>query len=200
MNYLKDKRLRTLYSKLTTLADECVDELRDIGIYEDISPNISYEVNTRAKNRLGVCRHRRGSEYYTYHIVGISDWVLEKFSNHDIKNVIIHELLHTIEGCNNHGYKWQDYANAVNYRTNYHITRTENLKDLCIRNGVDYEEFNNNMYKYEITCKKCGATWHKHKLLGRHLLYYKSGNMRHRACGGTTFMIKDIKLGKVIVE
>ena len=41
MNYLKDKRLRVLYSKLTTLADECASELRDIGIYEDISPNIT---------------------------------------------------------------------------------------------------------------------------------------------------------------
>ena len=49
-----------------------------------------------------------------------------------IREVIFHELLHTIRGCMNHGVPWQTYAGFVDrdFRTNIlynHIHRVRNL-------------------------------------------------------------------------
>ena len=200
MSYETYKKHYNLYSKLYDLKDECIDELDTIGYKDKLGRIDEWQVNTRAKNRLGVCRHRHTTYGIKYNIIGISDWVLEKFADKDIKNVIMHELLHTIDGCNNHGELWKRYARKVSHELGYNITRTENIQALCERNGIDYSEFENNSYKYEITCKKCGATWHKHKLTKNYLFYYRNNKMTHTSCGGKEFIVKDIKLGKVIVE
>ncbi len=140
------------YDKLIRLKNESLKELASIDVKKYLGTIEKYEVNTRAKNRLGVCRHRR-SMGYTYNIIGVSDWVLEKFSDKDIKDTIIHELLHTIEGCNNHGRKWQQYARLVNRELGYNISTCANMKKLCADNNIDFDTFVNDSYKYEITCK-----------------------------------------------
>lgn len=40
-----------------------------------------------------------------------------------IQMTIVHELLHTCEGCFNHGAKWKYYAEVMNNKYGYQITR-----------------------------------------------------------------------------
>jgi hypothetical protein len=185
--------------KLERLKQECFNELGSIDMLSKIAEDITWEINTRAKNRLGVCKHRY-SMGYTYHTIGISDWVLENFSDKDIKDTIIHELLHTIEGCNNHGHKWQYYASYVNNMLGYNISRLASMSELCERNGIKYEEFKTSTYKYAIRCKKCGKTFYKNRLSKDMIRYYKAHDIRHKNCGGDEFVITDLKSGKIIVE
>ena len=140
----------TLNQKLQRLAKESEKELRDIGLGKMLKDNIRYTINYRAKKRLGQCCEKQD--------INISSWLLEIGLDHDIKNTIIHEILHTFKDTIGHKAKWQYYASYVNNRTNYHITRTTSINKI-------YEKANKVRtrrevsYKYEITNEKCSKEY-----------------------------------------
>lgn len=67
-----------------------------------------------------------------------------------LENTIIHELIHTIPGCMNHGPKFKFYADAVNmrYGNKYHISRCNSMAD----EGIIKER---RPIKYIIECNNC---------------------------------------------
>lgn len=184
--------------KLLELKDDCMYELDSIGLADMIGEIETWYVDKRATRRLGVCKHRK-SMGYVYNNIGISSWLLKDFDEKTIKNTIIHEILHTFEGCNNHGYKWQKYADIVNTKLGYNIKRLSSLETICENNDIDYNKYENVHYKYKGTCKKCGYVWHQQRLSSHALLSYKLGRMTHSVCGGHEFEIIDTKSGVKIV-
>ena len=185
-------------SKLKELFNECICELNGIGFEKLIAANIHYNISRNAKRRLGNC-HREtliNDEYYF--TISISEWLLLNFNDDTIKNTIMHELLHTIKDCFNHGYMWQRYANMVNEKLGYNIKRVSSVSNLCEKNGIDYVGFADNLHRYKITCGKCGMTHYKDRLTNKRIKQYTTGCMRHRTCGGTCFTIEDLKSGSVI--
>lgn len=130
---------------LEMVANECIVELNDCNIR--INKVKEIKVNNRAKNRLGICRRING-EY----IIEISDILL---SNNvplkSLKQTILHELLHTCDGCMNHKEKWKRYANIVNKKYGYNISRVTNMREI----GIDIDNIDLG-YKYKATCKCCG--------------------------------------------
>ena len=119
----------TLNQKLQRLAKESEKELRDIGLGKMIPKNLNFTINYKAKNRLGQCVDKRD--------INISSWLLEIGLDHDIKDTIIHEILHTFKDTIGHKAKWQYYARYVNNRTDYHITRLANIDDIYAR-AIDF--------------------------------------------------------------
>ena len=115
----------TLNQKLQRLAKESEKELRDIGLGKMIPKNLNFTINYKAKNRLGQCVKKRD--------INISSWLLEIGLDHDIKNTIIHEILHTFKDTIGHKAKWQYYARYVNNRTDYNITRTTSIDNIYAR-------------------------------------------------------------------
>lgn len=184
-----------LNEKLMRLVKECENELKSISLDTKLNKRITYEVNYKAKKRLGQCCYN-GLDYVT---INISSWLLESFSDKDVKNTIMHEIIHTFDDCNNHGSEWQRYANMVNRCLGYNIKRLCNINELCKRNDIDIDTFNNR-YKYEITCKTCGRVFHTYKMSAWTKTCYKSGNCTHRSCGGHTFKVVDLKENKVICD
>ena len=90
---------------------------------------------------------------------------LLKCNRYLIKNVIAHELIHTVQGCFNHGYMFRAYANKLN-RLGYNVEIKNNDK-----------QFGQNIqYKYKLTCLKCGKVFYRHRLA--------KGDIRHSSCGG----------------
>ena len=130
---------------LTTYALECMEELDSIGIeYGNI---IDFTVNTRAKKRWGQCKAVPGG-----YLININEALLnEKNSEDGLKNTIMHELLHSCEGCMNHGQKWKEVVGIVNRKLGYGIKTTSSSAE----KGV-LEETRNIKVKYRIVCKKCG--------------------------------------------
>lgn len=168
--------METLNEKLKRLAKECENELREIGLENKLKSDIIYSINYRAKRRLGQCCSKR--------YINISSWLLEIGSDDDIKNTIIHEILHTFDDTIGHKERWQYYARYVSNRTNYHITRTANANEIYVKANIE------RTFKYKITCKKCGKVFYQQRMTQRTMKNYEEGNMFHRSCGGKEFIIE----------
>ena len=118
-----------------------------------------------------------GKKYYTIQIAEklLSDEVEDKH----LMSTIVHEILHTVDGCMTHKGKWKVLADE--------ITRTS---DLVIKRVTSAEEKNINVqeaYKYVCRCDKCGYEIGKERMSQ----FIKYPNLyTHRNCGGHFTRIK----------
>ena len=181
--------MKILEEKLKRLVKESEKELQAIGLGDKLKSDIKYTINYKAKKRLGQCCKKQD--------INISSWLLEIGDDHDIKNTIIHEILHTFEDTIGHKEKWQYYARYVNNRTDYHITRTTSINKI-------YEKANKVRptreihYRWKITCTKCGKVFYRQRINTKVLNDFARGNRVHKYCGGNDFKIVDIKNCKVL--
>jgi len=103
---------------LEAIAYECMEKLDALEIPYGNVTEIS--VNTRAKSRWGQCRHKPDGT----HTININVELLDESNDiRGLENTIIHELLHTCPGCNNHGPIWKTYAEKVRAAYGYDIKR-----------------------------------------------------------------------------
>ena len=129
-----------IVNKLDIYVREKVDDLRSIGIATGDIKNV--EINTRATRRLGLCRKEPDG-----YVIEISKFILNDINT--LENTVYHELLHTVEGCMNHGSKWKSLAEKVNKVYNTNISRTSAATD-------DMKQEYINKIKYKATCQGCG--------------------------------------------
>ena len=132
---------------LLGIASDCMAELDEIGI--EYGDKISWEVNTRAKRRWGLCTHYPDG---TYKISISSRLLQDDVEVYGAVNTIIHELLHTVKGCNNHGKEWQRMADKVNRAYGYNIKRCSSAEE----KGVPDIEVMPNAVKHKFVCEGCG--------------------------------------------
>ena len=165
--------------RLQSLFNECKDELYKIGINldDEIVGQISIGFSKKNCKRYGCCKQekpvystkyiekvgrRRYLKYtrYSEHNIEISKWVMD-LNTDIIKNTIIHEIIHCLPNCSNHGTDFKKYANYINYKLGYNIARLGNkkkdLKDSNIQ--VQSEKFN-----YKIECMSCGYSFYRKRL------------------------------------
>ena len=91
------------------LIKECLSDLESIGI--KIGKVTKYSINTRAKSRWGQCKQVGNGMYE----INISAQLLQdNISDQAAKDTILHEMLHTIDGCMGHKGKWKELAQKVN--------------------------------------------------------------------------------------
>ena len=69
----------------------------------------------------------------------------------DVKSTIVHELIHTVEGCFNHGPKFQTIAKELSKAYNIELGTRASKKEMALS-----EEYRIAKAKYVIRCKKCG--------------------------------------------
>lgn len=130
---------------LNKIALECMAELDALKI-PYVKPS-KITVNTRAKSRWGQCRRVSKTEF----TINISERILrDGVSDAATKNTVIHELLHTVDGCQNHGPKWQSLAAKVNRAyPKYNIQTTTSHAE----KGIEPDPV---VYKYIVECEDCG--------------------------------------------
>ena len=116
--------------KLLKLYNDCVQELKNIGIdvlnTEQIG-TINISISKRNNKRYGCCKQEEPdikSKYiekigrkriikyakFNEHHIEISPWLLE-LEEDIIKNTIIHEIIHCFPYCNNHGEQFKKMQN-----------------------------------------------------------------------------------------
>lgn len=129
----------------------------------------SWTVGTKMGSCWGRC-YQRGKGIYD---IEISEKLLQdNIEDQYIKDTIAHELLHTVEGCCNHGWYWHKLADIVNTRMpQYHITRTTSRED----KGIYV------YYRYFFKCETCGKVVKRQKK-SKFTENYR--NYRCSACGG----------------
>ena len=109
--------------RIRVLMKEAEEELRSIGI-KPSSKILEIKANHRAKKRLGCCKIERKGLGQVFRIE-ISA-VLADASDKVLKQVILHELLHTCPGCFNHETNWKKLAEMVNQTKTEHLRRAGN--------------------------------------------------------------------------
>ena len=128
--------------KLQKLYEEAIQELQSIGInmHDDKEiGKIEIHISKRNNKRYGVCKQEEpdiSTKYvekinrkkvikygkFKKHNIEISPWVMQ-LNDKIIKNTIIHELIHCIPYCNNHGEQFKKYAKYINKNLVYDISR-----------------------------------------------------------------------------
>ena len=159
--------------KLQKLYQECINELKAININVMDNPEvgeIDITIAKRNAKRYGCCKQY---ERFNKHHIEISKWVMD-LNDDIIKNTIMHEIIHCIPYCNNHGKVFKRYANYINQKLGYHITRLGNKE-------ADYKESNleledeTSSYKYKIICKDCGQIYYRKRLQKNLIQKYRCG-------------------------
>lgn len=114
---------------------------------------IRYSVifNTRAIKRFGQCK-KLGNNYFEININ-------KKFAQHckieDVKNTIVHEILHSLPNGMTHKGAWLMYANKINsLLPHYHITRTNSYEGYAETKPEP---------KYIVYCPTCEKKWIRYK-------------------------------------
>ena len=122
-----------------------MEKLDAIGIqYGNIE---DVKVNSRAKKRWGQCQRTANG-----FLIEISNMLLDERSSEDgLMNTILHELLHTIPGCLNHGKKWKAMADKVYNAYGIRIKRLSNAAEKGVAAELEVAK-----YKYFLRCPDCG--------------------------------------------
>lgn len=163
--------------KLESLYEECIKELNTIGIVFN-EKNINICISKRNNKRYGCCKPekpdenyqkviKRGFKYiikydnYKKYTIEVSKWVMQ-LDNDIIKNTIMHELIHCLPYCNNHGKDFKRYANIINKKLGYNISRVGNKKEDFEKSNLEYMD--KEVYNYKIQCEKCSKTFYRKRL------------------------------------
>ena len=81
---------------------------------------------TRARKSAGVCKRTRTGSSFEY-VIGFSKYYLG-LEDQEAKNILAHELIHTVRGCYNHGANFKQRAEKLNragYNVRTHITERQ---------------------------------------------------------------------------
>lgn len=183
--------------KLFELYNECINELKGIGINienNDKIGKVDIKLSNRKAKRYGCCRQedpdknfkiveKRGYkriikyEKFNRHHIEISNWVMQ-LNDEIIKNTIMHEIIHCFPYCNNHGTNFKRYATYINEKLGYNITRTGNVKEDYEKSNIEFK-VKEPEYKYKIICTRCGQEIYRKRFSSKLIKKYRCGK-----CGG----------------
>lgn len=138
------------YGRVEAVFKEAMIQLREIGI-EPSGPILDLSINTRARKRLGCCK-KDGRGYR----IEISE-LCSELDDKALKEIVIHELLHTCSNSMNHGAAWKCNAERVRRELGYRVSSTANYEKL----GLDEKALSH--YRYKITCRNCGSEMYRIK-------------------------------------
>lgn len=136
------------------LLQKGIEQVKSVGIIPGkINPNVV--INSKAASRFGLCSRKKNGKY-DYEIQ-LNSILLEAGADEKAAmNTMIHEILHTCEGCMNHGPKWKSYAAIMNRKFGYNIDTCNSYEELGLKEPKG---------KYTLKCtnKKCGKTYEKNR-------------------------------------
>lgn len=139
---------------LQIVMKEVYKEIKDVGIPCKEIEGVKW---TNARKKWGACWNKGGK----YNIT-ISDMLKQNgIKEEAVKSVIAHEIIHTCEGCWNHGKQFRKYCEIVQKKYGYNPIGTRpdgghKPEDLDIKEEM---VFGDQMFKYIIQCVDCGKKW-----------------------------------------
>ena len=154
--------------ELRTAFFEVMQELKPI-FPEVMDIQYSIVFNTRAIKRYGQCK-KLADHFFE---ISINKAFARVCDIRDVKNTIVHEILHSLPNGMTHKGAWKRYANTVNYKLpHYHITRTNSYEG--------YAEAKPDA-KYVMYCPDCGREWKRYKKTEM-ITHILKGNNRRYHC------------------
>ena len=139
-------------SSITRIFNTVSKELIKIGVpipVKDIKK--VGELKTRSKRVRGVTytAYNNPNIDDKTNYIGINKKLIGEAS--EIKGTMVHELIHTIPGCNNHGPNFKKYAGLINrHYPKYNVSTYYKVDE-------EDSEVVSKTPKYIVTCETCGA-------------------------------------------
>lgn len=134
-------------TRLLRLFNECLAEADAIGINYGKIDRIT--VSYKDTHWFGICH--KFTDFYT---IEIAHFILgDNTTDEQVKNTIMHEILHTCPNCMRHNSNWKRKVNMVNdCYAFYHISTYSEFEDF----GLSVEKVLKP--KYILKCEKCSYT------------------------------------------
>ena len=131
---------------LEKITEECKRKLRAINIpFDEEMTVVAQHVSNKT---WGICNK-------TKKIIKVEPLLLdERIANFAIENVLMHELLHSCEGCMCHTGIWKVYARKVNSAYRYNI-KTKNSYIQYMTKELQHEYIYRSKYVFQ--CLGCGT-------------------------------------------
>lgn len=146
---------------LTVIINNCISDLNAIGIYPNKIEKV--EVNTRAKSRWGQCKYHTDSFGDRHYSINISALLLdERTPMNSLLDTCYHELLHAVDGCMNHGSKWESLADLVSDCYSVNISRCSSASEKLGEEMKAVRTETNPKKIYKAKCACCEYVY-KHK-------------------------------------
>lgn len=124
---------------------KCFEMVYDVGI--DLGDIYKITINKRMYSSLGRCK--RSGDYFE---IEINPALLDS-PKIDLEDTILHEMIHTVDGCWNHGAEWKRNAKIINDRYGYSISRC-GITEACRKRRAEHSP-----YRYAVECPVCGHQW-----------------------------------------
>ena len=143
----------------------CIEDCDRIGVpYGNI---VDIKENTRAKSRWGCCKPRMNSHTgeTEFHLEISSELLGEDAPLNGLRETILHEICHTVEGGHGHTGEWLRWAKELNRAYGYNIKRTNSAEDKGFTKEQSREMARKNHPKlfspvsYTIRCVNCGHAY-----------------------------------------
>ena len=96
----------------------------------------------------------------------------------------MHEIIHCMPNCSNHGSEFKKYARYINYKLGYNISRVGDKNSDLIKSNIEVCT-EHQKYNYKIECTKCGYSFFRKRLNCDFDKKYRCGK-----CGGKFYTQK----------
>lgn len=170
MNYielLEKKEGIITQENFYTIVEIILNKFKSLGFnVNTTSSNYTLEINNKALKRLGRCEAKSGNRY----VIQINEFHNKLSPDTSVMNTLVHELLHSLPNCMNHGEMWKRYANMYNRAYGTTISRLSPLegdykifKEEIDKQRGHTQHKNHSVYsdgKHKITCSKCNKSWY----------------------------------------
>ena len=129
------------------LINRAINELKSVNI--TAGNIIDYEIAPAQRKYWGQCKRTPNG-----YIIRINALLLdESISDKITMDTVMHEVIHTVNECFNHGKVFKKIAALVNNKYGYNIKRISSATEMGFSEQSVIET-----YKYSVTCKCCGET------------------------------------------
>lgn len=139
-----------------TLINQIVSE--GVQILKEVYPSFQYRGFTkvrisRARSKWGSVKYNSLFDAFELTISDVFEEIKdEKKAKNRLLSTVIHELIHTIPGCMNHGSNFKYYAVLVNREYSFlHVQRCTSMEEY----GVERKK----NPKYTVRCADCSREW-----------------------------------------
>lgn len=170
---------------------DIIQTLKDLKIADITNQYYLVEFNNRKNSRvLGMCTYIGTLDGIPRYKITINKAYLQNSDPQSVHDTIVHEVLHSIPGCMNHGEKWSYYARQfMTALPQFNISRCTNNEGFknYLKKAMETQA------KYTIICKKCGARFYKTRK-SQWMDYLMRGGKcyaYHRGCGGDFEVIQN---------
>ena len=162
-------------------ADRCLKSILDTKYTEPIIDEIKF---TKANGYWAKIDKRNKQPGHYKLIIGNLLNLIPNLSLRQkrLEETILHEMIHTLPGCFNHGSKFKWYCDCLNRRFGYSLQRATDSS----KYGVEVKH-DRRQIKYQVICPHCGKTYEYTRKPKYHIAMYSCGR-----CGYTKLKLEEL--------